>query len=74
MFRSARKGYQILSDPSTAGKNFVDTKYSDIPKAIRDQLEADMPRKQTSVKGVPVDVDKDKVERAYQRGKEEGRF
>jgi hypothetical protein len=74
MFRSARKGYQILSDPSTAGKNFVDTKYSDIPKAIRDQLEADMPRKQTSVKGVPVDVDKDKIERAYQRGKEEGRF
>lgn len=70
-FRSSRKGYQIINDPSSAGKNFIDTPYSDIPKTIRDKLDLDA--RKPGGRGTTV-IDQEKVERAYQRGKEEGRF
>lgn len=72
IWRTKRKGYQILNDPNSKDKHFIDVPYDEIPKDIRAELEADTPRKRVG-RGT-TEIDKDAVERAYQKGKEEGRF
>jgi hypothetical protein len=73
-FRTTKKGYQIVVDPNTAGKHFVDTAYGDIPADIRKQLEADMPGEKSAGMYGTKKIDKEAIERAYQRGREQGRF
>lgn len=74
MFRSTRKGYQVINDPDSVGKNFIETPYDDIPENIRNALEADAPGPKGAGMYGTKNVDKDAIERAYQRGKEQGRF
>jgi hypothetical protein len=73
-FRSTKKGYQVVADPNSANKNFVDTPYGEIPEAIRNQLEADAPGPKTTGMYGTKRIDKEAIERAYQRGREQGRF
>ena len=73
-FRSTKKGYQVMADPNSANKNFVDTPYGEIPEAIRNQLEADAPGPKTTGMYGTKRIDKEAIERAYQRGREQGRF
>jgi len=73
-WRTKKKGYQVVSDPESKGKNYVDTPYDDIPADIRKELEKDAPKRGgTGMYGTSA-VDKDAIERAYQRGREQGRF
>jgi len=73
-FRSTKKGYQVMADPNSANKDFVDTPYGEIPEAIRNQLEADAPGPKTTGMYGTKRIDKEAIERAYQRGREQGRF
>jgi hypothetical protein len=64
--------YQVRSDPDAAGKNYVQTKYSDIPENIRSELEASVPKK-TGMYGSSTNNEA-VIERMYQIGRDQGRF
>lgn len=81
MFQNKRRGYQIATDPDLAGKTFVATKYKDIPAEARDALVEELrasgvqlPRSIYGGTYVVSDEYQAAIERAYQRGKEQGVF
>lgn len=74
-FQTKKRGYQIATDPELAGKDFVSTPFEKIPPAIRKELERayDAKNKPSSIYGNAAERAA-AIERAYQRGVEEGRF
>ena len=65
--------YQVRSDPDSAGKTFVQTRYADIPEKIRAELHGAVPKKKPSIYG-NVANDEALIERMYQLGRDDGRF
>jgi hypothetical protein len=72
-FRTNKLGYEIVNDPKAAGKNWIAVPYSEIPPAIRSQLDAQSIKGKT-FGGMKPEIDKELVERMYQIGRAEGRF
>ena len=68
-FQTKKRGYEIASEQRAGeAKTYVSKRYSDIPPAIREELQKSLPK---TIYGV---VDEAQVERMYQRGVEQGRF
>ena len=73
-FKTTKRGYEIAARTDGA-KNYVSVPYDEIPLNIRTQLEADAPSMgSVGMYGSAPSVDKDAIERAYQRGLDQGRF
>lgn len=75
MFQTTRRGYQVMTDPALADKDFITVPYGKIPQKIRDELTTAARNKigKGSIYGNAAEVEA-AVERAYQRGLDEGRF
>lgn len=75
MFQTKKLGYQIATDPNIApGASFVSKRYSDIPAATREQLTREL-RSRFDLGTRPLTAEQEAmVERAYQRGIDQGRF
>lgn len=75
MFQNTKRGYQVLTDPALAGKDFITTPYKKIPPAIRADLEKSYDAKngRGGIYGNAAEREA-AIERAYQRGLDEGRF
>lgn len=74
MFQTKKRGFEIISE-GAADKTYIAKPYSDIPPAIRQQLEATLypnGRPRTIYGALP--VDEAQIERMYTRGLEQGRF
>lgn len=73
MFRTKRRGFEMA--PEERGK-FVSTRYDDIPPEIRAEIEADLYPKGRGkgIYGSTQAVDKERVERVYQRAIDAGRI
>ena len=78
-FQNKKLGYQIATDPNIApGSSFVTRAYADIPPTARDALLGELfpkgsPKGMYGAQTVSAE-DKRKIERAYQRGVDAGRF
>lgn len=73
--KNVKRGYQIATDPSLAGKTFISTPFDKIPAGIRAELEKqyDVLHPRGGVYGNETERMR-AVERAYQRGLEQKRF
>jgi hypothetical protein len=72
MFRTKKRSFEMA--PEERGK-FVSTRYEDIPPEIRAEIEADLyPTRRVGIYGSTQAVDKERVERIYQRARDAGRI
>ena len=73
--RNEKRGYQIATDPALAGKTFIETPYDNIPASVRADLEKAYDKKSPpgGIYGNAAEREA-AIERAYQLGKEQGRF
>ena len=71
VFQTTKRGFEIATDPALAGKTFV-TPFDKIPLAARDALRSEMTGE--GPRGGLTNAQRAKIERAYQRGLEAGRF
>lgn len=83
MFQTKRRGYEIATDPALSGKTFITKAYADIPANVRADLvkevRARMPASgdayTKAIRGDSLTPEQEQaVERAYQRGVEQGVF
>lgn len=74
--QTRRRGYEIASDPALAGKTFVTKTFDEIPQDVRSALTSELRAREPGAgpRGTLSDAQKQKIERAYQRGVEQGRF
>jgi len=74
-FQTKKRGFEIAADPDIKpGASFVVSRFSDIPKATRDALAAEL-RASRNLGTRPLSSDDEAaIERAYTRGVQQGRF
>lgn len=72
LFQTRKRGFQIADEDRG---RYVSTRYEDIPPNIRAEIEADLyPNRRVGIYGSTQAVDKERVERIYQRARDAGRI
>lgn len=75
-FQTRRRGFEIASDPTLAGRTFIAQPFARIPPEARDKLIAELPnvRRDRGGRAVLTLDQEAQIERAYTRGLNQGRF